>query len=260
MKPCKLLAALLIASACLSAGASPTSQTRTIQGDIAEVQNAAGYTYLRVKTKDGEAWAAVPKADVKVGAKVTIESSMTMEKFESKSLKKKFDKIAFGVLAGPAGAPAATAGAVPAAPAGHPPAGHPPAGHAPAGHAPAGHAPAGAPAMAAAAPVAKVTKATGPDARTVAEVVAGKATLKDKTVLVRGQVVKVNAGILGKNWLHLQDGSGSAADGTNDVLVTTQDAAAVGDVVTARGTVRTDVNLGMGYAYAVVIDEATVRK
>jgi hypothetical protein len=73
-------------------------------------------------------------------------------------------------------------------------------------------------------------------------------------------VVKVNAGILGKNWLHLQDGSGSAADGTNDVLVTTQDAAAVGDVVTARGTVRTDVNLGMGYAYAVVIDEATVRK
>ena len=109
-------------------------------------------------------------------------------------------------------------------------------------------------------PVAKVAKATGPDARTVAEVVAGKAALNTKTVLVRAQVVKVNLGIMGKNWLHLQDGSGSAADGSNDILVTTQDRVAVGDVVNARGKVRTDLNLGGGYAYAVLIEDATVRK
>jgi len=77
---------------------------------------------------------------------------------------------------------------------------------------------------------------------------------------VRGQVVKVNTGILGKNWLHLQDGSGSATDGTNDILVTTKDAAAVGDIVNAKGTVRTDVTLGSGYAYGVMIDDAAVRK
>ena len=79
-------------------------------------------------------------------------------------------------------------------------------------------------------------------------------------MLVRGQVVKVNFGIMGKNWVHLQDGSGSAADGSNDILVTTQDRVAVGDVVNARGKVRTDLNLGAGYAYAVLIEDATVRK
>jgi hypothetical protein len=79
-------------------------------------------------------------------------------------------------------------------------------------------------------------------------------------VLVRAQVVKVNLGIMGKNWLHLQDGTGSAADGSNDILVTTQDRVAVGDVVSARGKVRTDVNLGGGYAYAVLIEDAAVSK
>lgn len=112
----------------------------------------------------------------------------------------------------------------------------------------------------AATPVAKVAKATGPDAKTVAEVVNGKATLKDKPVVVRGQVVKFNADIMGKNWLHLQDGSGSAKDGSHDILVTTQDKAAVGDIVNARGTVRTDVTVSPGYAYAVLIEEAAIRK
>ena len=106
----------------------------------------------------------------------------------------------------------------------------------------------------------KVPKAEGPDARTVAEVVDGRAGLKGKTVLVRGKVVKYNAGILGKNWVHLRDGSGSAANKTNDVLVTTKEETRVGDVVLARGVVRTDVDLGSGYVYAVMVEEATLRK
>ena len=105
-----------------------------------------------------------------------------------------------------------------------------------------------------------MAKASGPDAKTVAEVVTGRAALKDKTVLVRGQVVKVNLGIMGKNWLHLQDGSGAAAAGSNDILVTTKSEAAIGDIVNAKGTVRTDVNVGPGYAYAVLIEDATVSK
>jgi len=108
--------------------------------------------------------------------------------------------------------------------------------------------------------VAKVAKATGADAKTVAEVFAGKAALKDKPVTVRGQVVKVSAGILGKNWLHVQDGSGNAKDGTHDLIVTTKDTAAVGDVVSAKGTVRTDVNIGSGYAYAVLVEDAALRR
>lgn len=228
MKPVQLLAALALAAACLVAQALPNAQPALLQGEVLETQNVDSYTYLRLKTSEGEVWAAVPKTAVKEGAKITVGSQMTMENFESKALKRKFDRIVFGVLVDGSAQPAARGGVAPAASTG--------------------------------APVAKVAKATGPDAKNVAEVVRGKAALKDKTVLVRGQVVKVNSGILGKNWLHLQDGSGSAADGTNDILVTTKDVVAVGDIVTVRGTVRTDVNLGSGYAYGVVIEDAAVRK
>ena len=106
----------------------------------------------------------------------------------------------------------------------------------------------------------KVAKATGPDARTVAEIVEKKAALNNKPVLVRGKVVKYTPGVMGKNWIHLRDGSGSAADNTNDVLVTTKDETKIGDVVLARGTVRTDVDLGSGYFYKVLVDEAKLQK
>ena len=66
-----------------------------------------------------------------------------------------------------------------------------------------------------------VAKASGANARTVAEIVTKGAELKDKPVLVRGKVVKYNPEIMGKNWIHLRDGSGSASDNSNDVLVTT---------------------------------------
>lgn len=110
------------------------------------------------------------------------------------------------------------------------------------------------------APIEKVAKATGADARTVAEVIAGRKALKDKDVTIRGKVVKVTTGILGKNWLHLQDGSGSAAKGTHDIVVTTTEVTAVGDVVNARGKVRTDVTIGPGYAYEVLVEDAKLRK
>ena len=80
----------------------------------------------------------------------------------------------------------------------------------------------------------KVPKASGADARTVAEVWAQRTALKEKPVTVRGKVVKFNAGIMGKNWLHLRDGSGAAGK-DNDITITTSDEAAVGDVVAREG-------------------------
>ena len=84
--------------------------------------------------------------------------------------------------------------------------------------------------------------------------------MKDKPAAVRGKVVKFNGGIMGKNWIHLRDGSGAAADGSNDLLVTTADQAAVGDTITAEGLVRTDKNFGSGYAYKVLIEDAKLKK
>ena len=75
-------------------------QMASIKGEVLEVKDVDNYTYLRIKTKDGETWAAVNKAQVKKGAEVTIENATTMYNFTSKSLKKTFDKIIFGTLGG----------------------------------------------------------------------------------------------------------------------------------------------------------------
>jgi hypothetical protein len=254
-----LLATVLAASLALPVRAAapaptpaPAPAPASISGQVLETTQAAGYTYLRLKTASGEIWAAVAAADVAKGAQVTIARPMTMEKFESRTLNKTFDKIVFGQLVDPKAPPQTAAqgapGGMPATSMAMPGAGSAVAAHS------------AKPGAAAAVPVAKVAKAEGPQGRTVAEVVGGKATLKDKTVVVRARVVKVNNGIMGKNWVHLQDGSGSAADGSHDLVVTTQDQTAVGDVVQARGTVRTDVTVGAGYNYPVMIDGATLSK
>ena len=106
----------------------------------------------------------------------------------------------------------------------------------------------------------KVPKASGPNARTVAEVITKRVELKDKTVLVRGKVVKFTPEILNKNWIHLRDGSGSASDNTHDVIVTTNDQVKAGDVVVVKGVVRIDKDLGSGYSYKVLIEEATLQR
>jgi hypothetical protein len=78
-------------------------------------------------------------------------------------------------------------------------------------------------------------------------------------VTVRGTVVKFNGGILDRNWLHLQDGSGKAADGTNDITVTTDAVAKVGDVVTVTGTVVLDKDFSAGYAYPLMLEKAKIK-
>jgi hypothetical protein len=107
-----------------------------------------------------------------------------------------------------------------------------------------------------AAPNVKVEKATGPGAASVAELYAKRAALKDQDVTVRGKVVKYTAGVMGKNWLHIQDGTGSQASGDHDVTVTTTDETSVGAVVTVRGPLHLDRDLGAGYVYAVLVEDA----
>lgn len=196
-----------------------------VSGEVLEVKDVDSYTYLRLKTKDGETWAAVSTAAVKKGATVTIENAMVMNNFESKSLKKTFPSIVFGSLGG-AGAGQGTPGTKMAMAK-----------------------------VADSAPI-KVAKASGANAYTVADIIGKAVQLKDKPVKVNGQVVKYNAGIMGKNWIHLRDGSGTPAN--NDVLVTTAAPAKVGDLVTVSGVVRNDKDFGAGYSYKVLVEEATL--
>ena len=114
----------------------------------------------------------------------------------------------------------------------------------------------------AAAAVVQVTEpvAPAPGGITIAALWAKSKTLAGKTVTVRGKVVKFNGEILGLDWTHIQDGSGVAKDGTHDITITSKppSAARVGDVVTVTGTVVLGKDFGAGYAYAVMIQNATI--
>lgn len=105
-----------------------------------------------------------------------------------------------------------------------------------------------------------VPKATGANAYTVEGAFVNSAKLDKQKVVVRGKVVKVSSGIMGKNWIHLQDGSGSAAKGTHDLVFTSKEAPKKGDVVTASGTLYKDRDFGSGYKYSVLVEDATFKK
>jgi hypothetical protein len=85
---------------------------------------------------------------------------------------------------------------------------------------------------------------------------AQKDRLSGQRIQITGKVVKVNNGIMGKNFLHIQDGTGTA--GTNDLTVTTQDVARVGDQVVVTGVVSVNRDFGAGYSYPLIIEEAAV--
>ena len=244
----KIVAALLAASALQLAWAANEAAApvaSTLQGEVLEVLDVEAYTYLRLKTAKGEVWAAVNRSPgVQKGAEVTIHDPTTMRNFESKTLQRTFPTIVFGTLGSAATASSAASTAGPALQGRSPPLDqiH------------------GSASRSADVPAVKVAKAEGPTGRTVAEVNANRVALKDKPVAIRAQVVKVNANIMGKNWVHLRDGSGSAADGSNDLLLTSKDEPKVGDVVLAKGVVKTDVDLGSGYSYKVLVENASIQK
>ena len=65
---------------------------------------------------------------------------------------------------------------------------------------------------------------------------------------------------MGRNWIHIRDGSGSREKKDDDLTVTTQDGAAVGDVVVVKGVVHVDRDFGAGYSYPVVLEDAKVTR
>ena len=221
-----------------SAVSQPQPESTTVTGSVLETMDAGAYTYVRLKTANGEIWAAVNKTTLKQGAEVSVGNAMWMENFESKTLNRKFDHILFGMIGAggeatavlPPGHPATAAGGVPM------------------------------PAPMADLGDVRVEKASFKDARTVAEIWAQKGSLKGVEVVVRGKVVKFNAEIMGRNWFHLRDGSGSADKQDNDITVTTTAVVAKGEVVTIRGKVAIDQDFTAGYAYPVMIEGAKVVK
>ena len=107
----------------------------------------------------------------------------------------------------------------------------------------------------------KVTKTLTTDKKinTIEELYVQADDLNNTSVSVRGKVVKVSNGIMQRNWIHIQDGSGSKGD-ADIVFTSTTQSVEVGDEVTATGTLNTNVDFGYGYVYSVIVQESTFEK
>lgn len=217
-----------------SPAASPAAQAagEVVTGPVLETMDASTYTYVKVKGEKGEIWAASSHFDVKVGDRVTVPLESPMENFHSQSLNRDFPLIYFASHISREGE--APAGAAAQMPPGHPPA---------------------------SSGTAVTEKIAAPEGgKAIASVWAERKALAGKPVTVRGKVVKFNGGIMGRNWVHLQDGSGKAEDKSNDLTVTTDDQVSVGDVVTVTGTLVIDKDFGAGYSYAVLLENGKIKR
>lgn len=209
-----------------------------VRGVVIETMNAAGYTYVFIETDQDKRWVAVPQAAVLVDDVVQADQGMPMSNFESKSLNRTFDVVYFA-----GGLQNLTAAAPEAADSGSAlPPGHPSTD------------------ITNETPAQEVKVAELTTGQDIAYVYANKDSLAGQQFSLRGKVVKYNAGILGTNFIHIQDGSGDVADGSNDLTVTSQSETAVGETVVLTGTLILDKDFGAGYSFPVLMEDASITR
>ncbi|KAF0196137.1 MAG: nucleic acid binding OB-fold tRNA/helicase-type [Bacteroidetes bacterium] len=189
---------------------------------VIEVIQTSNYTYLQVFENDQKFWMAVTRMEAKNGDVLYYTNAMEMKDFKSKELNRVFPSILF------VNDPSLT----------------PPT-------------------------MKKMGKSTGKITAerlkdfkvepvnggiTIAELYGNKSKYNDKPVKIRGVVVKFSKNIMGKNWVHIQDGTESG--NSYDLTITTMDFLDEGSVVTFEGIIRLDKDFGSGYAYDVIMEEA----
>jgi hypothetical protein len=238
-------------------------QSPVLRATIIESKDVTNYTYLLLEDKTGEVWAAIPKTPVKTGDEITISNIAVMKDFHSKTLEKTFDLILFAVLSEGCPFKESEGKIVSEMPSSMMPGKMPPATMSPASM-PHGALPAamgGSTKGSKAAPQdIKVSKAVGEDAYTIEEIYSKKEELSQKTITVRAIVVKFMPQVMGKNWIHIQDGTGSVEKGNNDIAVSTLETAEIGEEIIVKGTLGIDKDFGMSCAFGVLIEEASVNK
>jgi len=224
MKKYVLVLAALVMIGCAkkqepSTQAGAPAQAGGHQVVIQEVAHVTEYTYVHVKEGDHAYWMAGPRTELKAGDTFSYEQAMEMKQFTSKELNRTFDVILFVDSFKPE----------------------------------PGHA------MTASPQKPKITqesiqvdKAAG--GITIAQLYADLNSYADRVVKIKGQVVKVNANIMDRNWVHLQDGTRHGDD--FDLTITTQDEVGKEDIVTFSGKIVLNKDFGYGYSYKVLMEEA----
>lgn len=219
--------------------------------EVMETMDAGGYTYARLETEEGPVWTAGPVTPLEVGQKIIASGAMEMRNFYSKTLDRTFDSIYFvrsysaddgsidtqeaiknahggGVLGGGGQKETQEEGAETGV-----------------------------------TRVVLKRDVTGeveraPGGNTISEVYRDRDDMSGRTVTVRGIVVSFKSGIMGTNWLHLQDGTGKL--GSHDLAVTTNDTVDAGDLVTVSGVLAVDRDFGSGYKFPVILQGAHITR
>ncbi len=220
-----------------AAPVTPHSGFNGASGTVTETMNAAGYTYVQVDTGSEKIWAAAPQFSVNTGDNVIIPAGMAMTNYHSQSLNRDFPVVYFveAVLNASNPADESADSATVQLPPGHPPLNGQTAPQFDLGN---------------------IVKADG--GQTIAEIYSQKEQYAGNNVMVRGKVVKFSPQIMGTNWLHIQDGSGSQENGTNDLTVTSDTQVKVGDMVVIKGQLTADKDFGFGYKYSLIVEGAEV--
>ena len=203
-----------------------------ISGKVSEVIQVSAYTYLHLeKSDEDELWVAVSKADVKEGQQVRVTRAERMENFSSKQLGRTFPVIYFGTLGSEASSPHAA----------------PPGERSDRGS------------LADMVKVVPSDKAEGDRGYRISELFARREKLQGSKIRVRGTVVQVTMNVMGTNFVHIRDGSGNSEDQTHDLVLKVSDMPPeVGEPAVFEGILKAGVDLGAGYSYAVLIEEAAV--
>lgn len=250
-----LIIALIIAIPTIPR-ATAASATKAIGGTVTETMNAADYTYMRVKTAGRSTWVAMPATEVKVGDEVRYLPGMVMQNFASKTLDKTFASIVFSPGMADAGAspePAETKDD--SAPSSFADAlkkeAQLPAQSVAVSQGSGGSSGAVVPSVS-----ANVAKASGDNSYTIGEIFAHAKKLDGTSVRVRGKVVKVSPQIMGRNWIHIQDGTGDPMANSHDLVVTSSELAEVEEVVVVAGKLAAQKDFGFGYEYDAIIEQA----
>ncbi len=194
---------------------------------VQEVVQATSYTYLKVKEADSEFWIAITKREIEAGETISFAGGLEMNNFQSKDLQRTFETIYFvdKIVGGESSASQQSMSM--------------------------SHQ------MKPELEKKEISIEPAEGGITIAELFTNRDSYADKTVLIKGQVTKVNRAIMDKNWVHLQDGTGDS--GGFDLTVTTDEEVNVGDIVTFEGKITLNKDFGSGYSYEVLMEQAKLQ-
>lgn len=191
---------------------------------VIETIDATQYTYLKVEENKNQFWIAVPQIKLEVGTIIYFNEGLEMKDFQSQSLNRTFESILFvDNIQLHEDTPVIE---------------NPHAG-----------------VQGNKSPNISVEPLNG---LSIEKIYADKNELNGKTISVRGIVTKFNSGIMDRNWIHIQDGSGKTND--FDLLVTSNAIVNEGDLITIEGKVILDRDFGSGYFYSLLIEDGKLKK